>query len=297
MEKLLLPSTVQILDGESPNRGRVVITPCYHGYGTTIGNALRRVLLSSLPGAAVTAVKIKGAQHEFSALAGVKEDVLDIILNLKRLRVRVFSGEPVKVRLRAKGEGPVTAEKIETTSDVEMVSKDLVVATITEPKGELDMELTLEQGRGYVPVEERKSREMDIGTIGIDALFSPIVDVGYSVEFTRVGDVTNYEKLILDIETDGTMSPKEALHQAVDTIMDHLRIVQGGLDSEGLMAEAGPTSEELEKEGAPAQEKKAEEAPSARNDEEDEANADAIVSEEAEIIAAEDTGNDEHDEA
>ena len=297
MEKLLLPSTVQILDGESPNRGRVVITPCYHGYGTTIGNALRRVLLSSLPGAAVTAVKIKGAQHEFSALAGVKEDVLDIILNLKRLRVRVFSGEPVKVRLRAKGEGPVTAEKIETTSDVEMVSKDLVVATITEPKGELDMELTLEQGRGYVPVEERKSREMDIGTIGIDALFSPIVDVGYSVEFTRVGDVTNYEKLILDIETDGTMSPKEALHQAVDTIMDHLRIVQGGLDSEGLMAEAGPTSEELEKEAAPAQEKKAEEAPSARNDEEDEANADAIVSEEAEIIAAEDTGNDEHDEA
>ena len=297
MEKLLLPSTVQILDGESPNRGRVVITPCYHGYGTTIGNALRRVLLSSLPGAAVTAVKIKGAQHEFSALAGVKEDVLDIILNLKRLRVRVFSGEPVKVRLRAKGEGPVTAEKIETTSDVEMVSKDLVVATITEPKGELDMELTLEQGRGYVPVEERKSREMDIGTIGIDALFSPIVDVGYSVEFTRVGDVTNYEKLILDIETDGTMSPKEALHQAVDTIMDHLRIVQGGLDSEGLLAEAGPTSEELEKEAAPAQEKKAEEAPSARNDEEDEANADAIVSEEAEIIAAEDTGNDEHDEA
>lgn len=294
MEKLLLPSTVQLLDGESPNRGRVVITPCYHGYGTTIGNALRRVLLSSLPGAAVTAVNIKGAQHEFSSLAGVKEDVLDIILNLKRLRVRVFSAEPVKVRLHAKGEGPVMAKKIETTSDVEVVNKDLVIANLTDPKAELDMELTLEQGRGYVPVEERKNREMDIGTIGIDALFSPIVDVGYSVDFTRVGDVTNYEKLILDIETDGTMSPKEALHQAVDIVTDHLRIVQGGLDSEGLMAEATPAVAELEKEAAAPVIIEKEET---ETEEEDEAGEDkGIVPEEAEIIAAEDTGDEEREE-
>lgn len=298
MEKLLLPSTVQLLDGESPNRGRVVITPCYHGYGTTIGNALRRVLLSSLPGAAVTAVNIKGAQHEFSSLAGVKEDVLDIILNLKRLRVRVFSAEPVKVRLRAKGEGPVMAEKIETTSDIEVVNKDLVIANLTDPKAELDMELTLEQGRGYVPVEERKNREMDIGTIGIDALFSPIVDVGYSVDFTRVGDVTNYEKLILDIETDGTMSPKEALHQAVDIVTDHLRIVQGGLDSEGLMAEATPAVAELEKEAsAPVITENEETETGADVEEENEAGEDkGIVPEEAEIIATEDTGDEEREE-
>lgn len=295
MEKLLLPSTVQLLDGESPNRGRVVITPCYHGYGTTIGNALRRVLLSSLPGAAVTAVNIKGAQHEFSSLAGVKEDVLDIILNLKRLRVRVFSAEPVKVRLHAKGEGPVKADKIETTSDIEIVNKDLAIATITDPKAELDMELTLEQGRGYVPVEERKNREMDIGTIGIDALFSPIVDVGYSVDFTRVGDVTNYEKLILDIETDGTMSPKEALHQAVDILTDHLRIVQGGLDSEGLMAEATPTAAELEKEAATPVVEEKEEAEDAV-DEDEEKEDKGIVPEEAEVIAAEDIGDDKERE-
>lgn len=297
MEKLLLPSTIQLLDGESPNRGRVVITPCYHGYGTTIGNALRRVLLSSLPGAAVTAVNIKGAQHEFSSLAGVKEDVLDIILNLKRLRVRVFSAEMVKVRLHAKGEGPVMASKIETTSDVEVVNKDLVIANLTDPKAELDMELTLEQGRGYVPVEERKNREMDIGTIGIDALFSPIVDVGYSVDFTRVGDVTNYEKLILDIETDSTMSPKEALHQAVDILTDHLRIVQGGLDSEGLMAEGTPAVAELEKEAAAPVAVEEEEEMVVKEDDEEEGEDKGIVPEEAEIIAAEDSGDDkEHEE-
>lgn len=284
MEKLLLPSTVQILDGDTPNQGRIVVAPCYHGYGTTIGNALRRVLLSSLPGAAVTAVKIKGTQHEFSSINGVKEDVLDITLNLKRVRLRVFSAEPVIVRLHAKGEGPVTAGQIETTSDVEIVSKDIVIATITDPKVELDLELTVQQGRGYVPVEERKHQEMDIGTIAIDALYTPIVDVGYSVNFTRVGDVTNYEKLILDIETDGTMTPKDALHQTVEIVMDHLRIIQGGLDGEGLAAEATPSVEELEREtGKTVEEKK-------------EAEEDVEEEEKPEIIAAEDTGDEDKEE-
>lgn len=278
MEKLLLPSTIQIVDGGSPNRGRIVITPCHHGYGTTIGNALRRVLLSSLPGAAVIAVKMKGTQHEFSTIAGVKEDVLDIILNLKRLRLRVFSEEPVTVRLHAKGEGPVTAGQIEVSSDVEIVSKDLVIATITDAKTELDMELTVGQGRGYVPVEERKNKQMDIGTIAIDALYSPIIDIGYSVDFTRVGDVTNYEKLTLDIETDGTMTPKDALHQAVEIVMGHLRIIQGGLDSEGLTAEATPSVAELE-----------EEARAVEPIEDDSIPA-------PEIIAAEDAGEDREEE-
>ncbi|MEK7532303.1 MAG: DNA-directed RNA polymerase subunit alpha [Patescibacteria group bacterium] len=292
MEKLLLPSTVQILDGDTPNRGRIVIAPCYHGYGTTIGNALRRVLLSSLPGAAVTAVKIKGTQHEFSSINGVKEDVLDITLNLKRVRLRVFSEEPVIVRLHAKGEGPVTAGQIEATSDVEIVSKDIVIATITDPKAELDLELTVQQGRGYVPVEERKHQDMDIGTIAIDALYTPIADVGYSVNFTRVGDVTNYEKLILDIETDGTMTPKDALHQTVEIVMDHLRIIQGGLDGEGLAAEATPSIEELERETEEkVEEKEAEEKEDVKAEEEVE-----DVSFQPEIVAAEDEDDKDKEE-
>lgn len=250
MEKLLLPSTIQIQDGDQPHRGRVVITPCYHGYGTTMGNALRRVLLSSLPGAAVIAVKIKGVQHEFSTVPGVKEDIVDIVLNLKKLRLRVFSAEPVTVTLRAKGVGEVTADAIKTTSDVEIINKDFVIATITDAKTELEMELTVSQGRGYVPVEERKRAAMDIGTIAIDAIYTPIVDVGYSVDFTRVGDVTNYEKLTLDIETDGTMSPKDALNQAVEILMDHLRIIQGGMESVGLEKEEAPPVEELAEEEA-----------------------------------------------
>lgn len=246
MEKLLLPSTIKIEEDKDPKKGRIIITPCYHGYGTTIGNALRRVLLSSLPGAAVTAVKIKGTQHEFSSIPGVKEDVVEIILNLKQLNLRVFSEGPVVVKLTAKGAGPVTAERIESTSDVEIINKDLVIATITDDKVELDMEIMVNQGRGYVPVEERENENLDLGTIAVDAIYTPVVDIGYSVEFTRVGDVTNYEKLTLNIETDGTITPKEALQQAVEILMDHLRIIQGGMESEGLEAEEAPTAEELE---------------------------------------------------
>jgi len=248
MEKLLLPSTIKIEEGDSPHKGRIIVTPCYHGYGTTLGNAFRRVLLSSLPGAAVTAVKIRGAQHEFSTVEGVKEDVMEIVLNLKNLRMRVFSDEAVVVKLTAKGVGPVTADKIEATSDVEVVTPDLVIANITDDKTELDLEITVGQGRGYVPVEERENETLDIGTIAIDAIYTPVQDVGYSVEFTRVGDVTNYEQLVLNIETDGTITPKEALLQSLEILTDHLRIVQGGVESDGLGLEdeEAPSVEELE---------------------------------------------------
>ena len=268
MENLLLPSTIQIQDGDQPHRGRVVITPCYHGYGTTMGNALRRVLLSSLPGAAVIAVKIKGVQHEFSTVPGVKEDIVDIVLNLKKLRLRVFSAEPVTITLRAKGVGEVTANAIKTTSDVEIINKDFVIATITDAKTELEMELTVSQGRGYVPVEERKRATMDIGTIAIDAIYTPIVDVGYSVDFTRVGDVTNYEKLTLDIETDGTISPKDALNQAVEILMDHLRIIQGGMESVGLEKEEAPSAEDIAEEATDAKTVSKDAVPEAEEEEE-----------------------------
>ncbi|MBI4098568.1 MAG: DNA-directed RNA polymerase subunit alpha [Candidatus Magasanikbacteria bacterium] len=280
MEKLLLPSTIQIQDGDQPHRGRVVITPCYHGYGTTIGNALRRVLLSSLPGAAVTAVKIKGVQHEFSTVPGVKEDIVDIILNLKKLRLRVFSAEPVTIALHAKGVGEVTADAIKATSDVEIINKDFVIATITDAKTELDMDLTVGQGRGYVPVEERKRETMDIGTIAIDAIYTPIVDVGYSVDFTRVGDVTNYEKLTLDIETDGTMSPKDALNQAVEILMDHLRIIQGGMESVGLEKEEAPSAEEIAEEATDTETASKDAAPESEDEDEEEVKEDEAATEE-----------------
>ena len=247
MEKLLLPSTIKVEDGDKPNAGRIVVTPCYHGYGTTLGNALRRVMLSSLPGAAVTAVKFRGVQHEFSTIDGVKEDVVEILLNLKQLRLRVHSEEPVLLQLSAKGVGVVTASQIEGTSDVEIINGDLQIATITDAKVTLELEITAQQGRGYVSVEEREQEQHDLGTIAVDAIYTPVLDVGYSVEFTRVGDVTNYEQLTLNVETDGTITPQDAVLQAVAILMDHLAIIQGGTESGGLgLEEDEPSGEEGE---------------------------------------------------
>ncbi len=223
MEEILLPSKIELTaDGR---KGTLTVEPCFQGYGTTLGNALRRVLLSSLPGAAVTAVKIKGAQHEFSALPGVKEDILEIILNLKSLRLKLFSDEPVRLHLSAKGDGDVTAGDIEKSSDVEVINKDLHIATLTDKKAELELEIFVGKGRGFVPIEERGKEKLELGMIAIDALYSPIRDVGYSVENVRVGEITNYDKLVMTIETDGTITPDEALDQALKILLDHFSLV------------------------------------------------------------------------
>jgi DNA-directed RNA polymerase subunit alpha len=225
MDKFLLPSKIKYEEIEA-NKANVIIEPLYFGYGTTVGNMLRRVLLSSLPGAAVTAVKINGVAQEFSAIPSVKEDALEICLNLKSLRLKVFSDEPVKLTLKAKGEKKVTAKDIEKNSSVEIVNSDLHIATITEKAGVLELEITVEKGRGYWPTEERKKQDLEIGTIMIDALFSPVSNVGYQVENTRVGDITNYDKLTMNIETDGTITPKEAVEQAVKILEDHLNLLK-----------------------------------------------------------------------
>lgn len=225
METLLLPNSVTYNELDTPHTAELIVTPCYHGYGTTVGNMLRRVLLSSLPGAAVTAAKIKGVNHEFSGVEGVREDVVQILLNLKMLRVRVFSESEVKLHLKANGEGAVTAESIAPNSDVEIINKDLVIATITDAKKSFEMEIIVKQGRGYVPVEERENENLELGMIAIDSVFTPIVDVGYHVEFTRVGDITNYEKLIVRVQTDGTMTPREALDQSTKILQDHLSLI------------------------------------------------------------------------
>lgn len=226
MENILLPSRIQYDDTERPNEGKLTIEPCFHGYGTTLGNALRRVLLSSLPGAAVTAIKMKGVNHEFQAVKGVKEDALEIILNVKSLRLKCFSDEPVKLNVRVSGAKVVTGGDITPNADVEIINPELVLATVTEDGASFEMELTVRKGRGYTTSEERPGDgSRDIGTIAIDALFSPVRNVGYRVENTRVGEITNFDKLIMNIETDGSITPKEAVEESAKILIDYFSIL------------------------------------------------------------------------
>jgi len=236
MENFLLPSKIEFEPGTNPLVGSLVVTPCYHGYGTTLGNALRRVLLSSLIGGAVETFKIKGAQHEFSTVDGVQEDMVEIMLNLKQLAVRVYSEEPVTLTLTKKGPGVVTAADFAKNADVDVINKDLVIATLTNNKP-FEMEVTVAQGRGYRPVEEKDKKSYDLGTIVIDSVYTPVKDVGYKVENTRVGDITNFEKLTLSIETNGAISPEEAVKQATQILMDHFSII---LDSMGTVGASAP---------------------------------------------------------
>src|SRR5688572_9337002 len=226
MENILLPSKMSFSKGEGDNESVLTIEPLHHGYGTTIGNTMRRVLLSSLEGAAVTAVKVKGAQHEFATIEGVKEDILEIILNLKRLRMKVHANEAVVLKLEVSGKpAEVTAADISPNADVEVINKDLVIATRTS-EAPLVMEITVERGRGFFPTEERDAAAVDIGVIAVDAVFSPVVNVGIRVENTRVGEITNYDKLIMDIKTDGTITPEFAVEQAIKIILNHFNWVE-----------------------------------------------------------------------
>ena len=203
----------------------MVVEPCFYGYGTTLGNALRRVLLSSLPGAAVIAVKIDGVTHEFQGIEGIKEDVLEIILNLKSLRLKCHSDEAVTLKLSATGEKVVTAADIEPNADVEIVTTDMPIATITDASKTLEMEIIVKRGRGYSPADDRADENYPLGTIAIDALFSPVRNVGYRVEDTRVGEITNYDRLIMNIETDGTVTPEEAVKQSSKMLIDYFSLL------------------------------------------------------------------------
>ena len=225
METIFLPSKIDLKKGKEPNTGILTIEPLYHGYGTTLGNALRRVLFSSLPGAAVTFFKIKGVQHEFSTIEGVFEDILEIVLNLKQLRLKLFTDEPLTLKLVKKGTGDVLAKDIAKDSNVEIINPELKIATITDKNTELNMEITVEKGRGFEPTENRNKENLPVGAIAIDAIFTPIKDIGYKVEYTRVGQITNYDKLTLTIETDGTISPEEALNFAAKTLIDHFSLL------------------------------------------------------------------------
>ncbi len=243
MESILLPSKISYVRGDRPNEGVFTVEPCSPGYGTTLGNALRRVLLSSLPGAAVTAVKIKGVDHEFSTIEHVKEDVVEMILNLKAIRMKLFSEEPVKLFLKVSGEKIVTAADFEKDAQVEIMNPEQVICTLTEKKASLDMEVTVGPGRGYRTTEDRAKEKLELGNIAIDALYSPVLNVSYKVDLTRVGEKTDYDKLVLRVETDGTVDPKDAIDQSVKILLDHFNLLVT-IDEGGTADEEAETKED-----------------------------------------------------
>jgi len=200
----------------------------YPGYGVTIGNALRRVLLSSLQGAAVTEVKIKGVPHEFSTIPGVLEDTIMILLNIKNLRFKIFEGESQTVELKVKGDNAVTGADFKCPSQIKLVNPELHIATITDKKTELDIEIKIEKGVGYVPKDQLKVKKSEIGSILVDAIFTPIRNVSFQVENMRVGDRTDFDKLSLDIETDGTITPEESFFEACDILIKHFNVIFEG---------------------------------------------------------------------
>lgn len=203
--------------------GKFVVEPLERGYGTTLGNSLRRVLLSSLPGYAVTSIRIAGVQHEFSTIPGVKEDVTEIVLNVKSIIAKLYCDGPKTVYIDAQGEGVVTAGDIKADADVEIINEDLVIATLGHD-GALSMELVLEQGRGYVSADKNKSASMPIGTIPVDSIYTPVLKVNYTVENTRVGNQTDFDKLTIEVWTDKTISAKEALSYGARILRDHFKI-------------------------------------------------------------------------
>lgn len=226
MQEIILPEKFKRINGEG-NFGVFEIKPCYPGYGSTIGNSFRRVLLSSLRGSAAYAIKIKGINHEFSTVPGVLEDIVEIILNVKKIRFNLFEEKTVIVRIEAKGEKEITASDIKTTSDVEVINKDAHIATLTDKNSEFEMEIHIQKGFGYEPVEQRKEKNVEIGLINIDAMYSPVMKVNYRVENMRVGDRTDFNKVELDIDTDGSISPEEALQKAALILVEQFKSIIG----------------------------------------------------------------------
>ncbi len=222
--ELIKPQQLDVQPGADPDRkGMIVAEPLERGYGLTLGNALRRVLLSSLQGAAVTAVQIDGVLHEFSSIPGVREDVTDIVLNIKALSLRMGAEGPRRMRLRAEGPGEVTAGQIEAGADIEIMNPDLVICTL-DKEARLNIDFTVENGQGYRPAAANRPEEAPIGLIPVDSIFSPVRKVAYRVENTRVGQITDYDKLTLDIETNGSITPEDAVALAARILQEQLAV-------------------------------------------------------------------------
>jgi len=247
MQKITLPQNIIFAKGEQLNEKKVIIEPCYPGYGVTIGNSLRRVLLSSLPGAAVIGVKIKGVTHEFTTIPFVKEDVLEILLNFKKLRLKVYSDEVIKLNLSVNGEKVVKAGDITKNSQVEIINPDLILASITDIKGSLDMEIYAAKGVGYETIESRENKNNEIGYIEIDSIFTSVLSVSVDIENVRVGKMTNWEKLNIKILTDGTITAEEAFKKSVVILIDQFN----ALIAEKEEVKKEEKEEKTEKKGKP----------------------------------------------
>ncbi|RVT91908.1 DNA-directed RNA polymerase subunit alpha [Rhodovarius crocodyli] len=221
---LIRPERLDVEPGQDPTRTATIIAePLERGFGMTLGNALRRVLLSSLQGAAVTGIRIDGVLHEFSSIPGVREDVTDIVLNVKQLAIRMQVDGPKRITLTAKGPGEVTAAQIQTTADIEVANPELVLCTLDEG-ATLNIEFTVQGGRGYVPASQNRPEDAPIGYIPVDAIYSPVRRVAYRVEPTRVGQQTDYDRLVLDVETNGTVAPDDAVAVAARILQDQLQL-------------------------------------------------------------------------
>ncbi|MFS0865262.1 DNA-directed RNA polymerase subunit alpha [Fredinandcohnia sp. 179-A 10B2 NHS] len=236
--------TVEI--SEDAKYGKFVVEPLERGYGTTLGNSLRRILLSSLPGAAVTSIQIDGVLHEFSTIEGVVEDVTSIILNVKKLALKIYSDEEKTLEIDVQGEGPVRASDITHDSDVEILNPDLHIATLAKDS-HFRVRLTAKRGRGYTPADANKREDRPIGVIPIDSIYTPVARVNYQIETTRVGQVANFDKLTLDVWTDGSTGPKEAIALGAKILTEHLNIFVG-LTDEAQNAEIMVEKEEDQKE-------------------------------------------------
>lgn len=228
----------------SRNYGKFIVGPLERGYGITLGNSLRRVLLASLPGAAVTSIRVTDVPHEFSAIPYVREDMMQLILNVKQIRLKLHDSDSSRLRLEVHGAGTVTAADILLPPEAEIINPDLYLFTVDSDEAFLEIEMTAETGRGYSPAEDRG--RLPIGELPVDAIFSPIMRVGYEVEKTRVGQVSDYDKVVMEIWTDGSIKPEEALAQAAQVMMQHLRPL-AGISEESLL----PVEEEEEEEAIP----------------------------------------------
>lgn len=240
---IVLPSKPKIVS-ESDWSGSYEIDGLYPGYGHTLGNSLRRIILSSLPGVAVTSVKIAGVAHEFSVIPGVKEDVVTILLNLKKVRIRMVSDEPQTLSLKVKGVKDVVAGDIKVSGGIEILNPDQVIATLTDKTSDLDMEIITEKGLGFVSKEVLQKNRVDIGHVSLDAIFTPIRRVSYEVENMRVGDRTDFNRLKIFIETDGTIAPKDALEKSIATMIGQLKAIVGFKEEEIIMPSKRDDDEE-----------------------------------------------------
>lgn len=244
MAKAIYNPALSQIDEHSETSATFLIEPLHAGYGNTLGNSLRRVLLSSVRGGAIVAFRIQGATHEFTTVEGIKEDVVDISLNLKGVRLRVFTDEPVELRLEKKGAGTITAGDIQTTADVEIVNPEHVIATVDDPKTTVVMDLVAEAGNGYRTIEESSEARIHSDTIALDAIFSPVLRVRFKVDATRVGRETNLDKLAVTVDTDGTLTPREAFEEAAAILVNQYTALAGSTTITGAPAPGTPQDEE-----------------------------------------------------